>query len=255
MLWKWGFCRNPQIFPAESKLGIKLQATITKNPLGLLLPPLQMYSEPIPPAAQHRLGHHKTFKLTLEFKLIFLYTHTHEKGTLRRPHTHCTSFLKGYPIHNHYSCHITSLHICACSWIQLTHSVPSKAARVMLWAIFWGFWPWFLICKHSYSFCPVTITQSYSNFCLPHFTGRLAFRERSLSKRGGPEPQLLPLQRPTTEKNHKNHNHRITEGLESEETFKIILFQPLVGAGNLPLDQVSQSHFPGPVTTCLCEKS
>lgn len=49
----------------------KLQVTIIKNPLGLLLPPLQTYSEPIPPGALHRLGHHKTFKLTLEFKLIF----------------------------------------------------------------------------------------------------------------------------------------------------------------------------------------
>lgn len=171
LLWKWGFCGNPKIFPPEGKLGIKLKATIIKNPLGLLLPPLQTHSEPIPPAAQHRLGHHKIFKLTLEFKLIFC-TPIQMRKAHWGDHTHTAPvFSRASPIYNHCSCHITSQQIFACSWIQLTHCVPSKAASVMLWAIFWDFWPWFLIYKHSFSFCLVTITQSHSSFGLPCFTG------------------------------------------------------------------------------------
>lgn len=75
----------------------KLQVTIIKNPLGLLLPPLQTYSEPIPPAALHRLGHHKTFQLTLEFKLIFC-TAVHVRKAHWGDHTHTLYQLsQGFP--------------------------------------------------------------------------------------------------------------------------------------------------------------
>lgn len=92
------FCGNC-IFPSEGKLGIKLKATIIKNSLGLFFPALS--SESILPASQHNLAHHKIFKLTPGVQTdsyVALCTPMHtEKGTLRRPHTHCTSFLKGFP--------------------------------------------------------------------------------------------------------------------------------------------------------------
>lgn len=76
------------------------------------------------------LAHHKVFKLIPGVQTdsyVELYTPLRkEKGSLRRPHTHWTSFLKGSPLFDNYSCHTTSEHFFACSWIQLTSHVPSN---------------------------------------------------------------------------------------------------------------------------------
>lgn len=207
-LWKL-----PDFFLQKYKLSIKLQTTIIKNPLGLLFPSLQMHSEPIPPAAQHRLGHHQTFKLTLEFKLNFC-TLIHMRKAHWGDHTHTVSaFSRVSPIYNHLSCHITSQHIFACSGIQLTLHGPSKAARVMLWAIFWDFWLWFLKCKHSHSFCHLTVLFQ---FWPPSFhwfeTGWLS--ERGVwAKEEGQTHTFPPSRDQPLKKNHKDHNHRVTEWL------------------------------------------
>lgn len=169
-MWKWGFYGNPQIFPPEGKLGNSKSPSLkilwdyfylpSRHILNQFL--LQLYTDWVIT---------RPLSWPWSSNWFFVQPSTWERHIEETTHIHCTSFLKGFLIYNHYSWHITSQHIFACSSIQLTHCVPSKAVRVMLWAIFWHFWPWFLICKHSYSFCPVTITQSYSSFGLPHFTG------------------------------------------------------------------------------------
>lgn len=120
------FCGN-RTFPSEGKLGIKLQATIIKNTLGLLFPVLTS-SGSILPASQHNLAHHEIFKLTPGVQTdsyVELCTPAWRKA--HQGDTHILYLLsQGFPPQKNYGCHTTSQHSFAYSWIQLTSHVPSK---------------------------------------------------------------------------------------------------------------------------------
>lgn len=117
-------------FPSEGKQGIKLQAAIIKNALGLLFPALTS-SESILLLLNTTWLITRSLSWPLEFKLIrmwrFVHPYTQRKAHWG-DHTHAVPpFSRVSPLYNNCSCHTTSQHFFACSWFQLTHHVPSKA--------------------------------------------------------------------------------------------------------------------------------
>lgn len=106
-----------QSFAAAGKLGIKLQATITFSCRDIFW-------------ISFFLLINANWLITRVWTDLYveLCTPTYkEKGTLRSGLPHCIVYRKAFPLYDDCSCHTTSQHFYACSWMQLTSHVPSKA--------------------------------------------------------------------------------------------------------------------------------